>query len=256
MGVSLECWRGSIGLFYGKLISHTKSSKYTNYVDFIMKKELWWLIIGLLMSFLYCTMIVTLVPLVLMFYLLCDILYSAIIPDGCPFLFCNSPFIILYAFLIINAIPKGIHITLNVPVLHFRKSVSVDAKKIAFYLMVLQTLLFLSGTVKLNPGPVKSKVANLSFAVWNLDSIPARNYARIPLIETFQSTYNVDIFGVCESLLNNDIPNEDIFVNGFSPEPFRAVNLKIAEMEGYVFFLKKTYQLKKGVTLNHYLKLL
>ena len=54
---------GSIGLFYGKHISHTKSSKYTNYVDFIMKKEflaLWSqlayslpsrLIIGLAMSF-------------------------------------------------------------------------------------------------------------------------------------------------------------------------------------------------------------
>ena len=63
------------------------------------------------------------------------------------------------------------------------------------------------------------QVANLSFALWYLDSIPARNYARI---DTFQSTYNVDIFGVCESLLNNDIPDEDIFVNGFSPEPFRA----------------------------------
>ena len=144
-------------------------------MDFIMKKEfltLWSqltyslpsrLIIGLDMSFFYCTMIVTLVPLVLMFYLHCDIFYSAIIPDGCPFLFCNSPFIILYAFLIINAIPKGIHSTLNVPVSHFRKSVSLDAKKIAFYLMVLQALLFLSGTVKLNPGPVKFIVRRVEF---------------------------------------------------------------------------------------------
>ena len=123
--------------------------------------------------------------------------------------------------------------------------------------MVLQALLSLSGTVKLNPGPVKSKVANLSFALWNLDSIPARNYARIPLIETFQSTYNVDIFGLCESLLNNDLPNEHIFVNGFSPEPFRADKPENSRNGGVcLFFKKKTYQLKKGVTLNHYLKLL
>jgi hypothetical protein len=60
----------------------------------------------------------------------------------------------------------------------------------------VQALLVLSVTVELNPGPVKSKKSNFSFAVWNLDSIPAREYARIPLIETFQSTYNVDIFGV------------------------------------------------------------
>ena len=234
MGISLECWRGSIGLFHGKLISHTKSSNYPNYGDFIMKKEfltLWSqlayslpvrLIIGLAMLFCYCTMIVTLVPLVLLFYLLCETFHNAIIPDGCPFLFCNAPFIILYAFSIITVIPNSMQSTLNVSVSYFRKSISLEAKNFAFYLMVLQTLLFLSGTVELNPGPVKSKVTNLSFAVWNLDSIPARNYARIPLIETFQSTYNFDIFGVCESLLNNDIPNEDIFVNGFSPEPFRA----------------------------------
>ena len=81
-----------------------------NYVDFIMKKEFlalrsqlgiqlaiaanYW--VGYVIF--YCTMIVTLVPLVLIFYSLCNKFYSAIIPDGCPFLFCNSPFINMYAF--------------------------------------------------------------------------------------------------------------------------------------------------------------
>ena len=53
--------------------------------------------------------------------------------------------------------------------------------------------------------------------MWNLDSIPARDYARIPLLETFQSTYNFDIFGVCESLLSDGIPNEDILINADKP---------------------------------------
>ncbi len=63
--------------------------------------------------------------------------------------------------------------------------------------MLCFSFLSFSGTVVVNPGPA-SKNTKLSFAVWNLDSIPARDFARIPLIETFQATYDFDIFGVCE----------------------------------------------------------
>ena len=90
-----------------------------------------------------------------------------------------------------------------------------------FFIIVMKSLLILSGTVEINPGPVTKKTS-LSFAVWNLDSIPGRDYARIPLIESFQATYEFHIFGVCESLLNEDIPNDDIYINGFSPPPFRS----------------------------------
>ena len=72
--------------------------------------------------------------------------------------------------------------------------------------------------IELNPGPQRQ----LSFAVWNLDSLPARDYARIPLIESFQAEYKFDIFGVCESALKSDIKNEDIRIEGFSPDPIRA----------------------------------
>ena len=79
----------------------------------------------------------------------------------------------------------------------------------------------LSGTIEINPGPVKTKKNNFSFAVWDLDSIPARDYERIPLIESFQSTYNFDIFGQCESILSDVIPNEDILINFPKPENSR-----------------------------------
>ena len=161
---------------------------------------------------------------------------------GVPSSFAIHPFI--------TVIPNSMQSTLNVSVSYFRKSISLEAKNFAFYLMVLQTLLFLSGTVELNPGPVKSKVTNLSFAVWNLDSIPARNYARIPLIETFQSIYNFDIFGICESLLNNDIPNEDIFVNGFSPEPFRADKPENSRHGGVCLFFKENLPIKERCDLE------
>ena len=39
-GVSLELWWGSIGLFHRKFISNTIISRYTNYDEFYIKKEL------------------------------------------------------------------------------------------------------------------------------------------------------------------------------------------------------------------------
>ena len=62
----------------------------------------------------------------------------------------------------------------------------------------------------------------ISFAVWNLDSLPARDFARIPLIESLHTTYDFDMFGMCESMLPNNISNHDILIKGFSPDPFRS----------------------------------
>ena len=106
-----------------------------------------------------------------------------------------------------------------------------------FFIIVMKSLLILSGTVEINPGPVTKK-ARLSFAVWNLDSIPARDYARIPIIESFQATYEFDIFGVCESLLNKDIPNDDIYINGFSPPPFRSDKPENSRNGGVCLYFK------------------
>ena len=67
---------------------------------------------------------------------------------------------------------------------------------LAFCLLVSSILLIMAG-IETNPGPSCKK--NLSFAVWNLDSLPACEYARIPLIEWLQAEYSFAIFGVSES---------------------------------------------------------
>ena len=85
----------------------------------------------------------------------------------------------------------------------------------------MQILLIISG-IEVDPGHVLSKKTKLSFAVWNLDRIPAREFERILLNETFQATYDFDLFGVCESLSNKDIVKGDILINGFSPDPLRV----------------------------------
>ena len=129
-------------------------------------------------------------------------------------------------------------------------------------------LLIRSGNIKTNPGPYNTKSSNVSFGVWNLDSIPARDYARIPFIETLQATCNFDIFGICgssltgnisndnifgicESSLTGNISNDDIFISGFSPQPSRSDKPALLRMGVFVYIIKKIYLLRNGVTLRY-----
>ena len=43
---------------------------------------------------------------------------------------------------------------------------------------------------------------------------------------------------MCESLLNEDIPNDDIYTNGFSPEPFRADKPENSRNGGVCLYFK------------------
>ena len=86
---------------------------------------------------------------------------------------------------------------------------------------------------------------NLSFVVWNLDSLPTVDFARIPLVESFQITYDVDIFGVCESMLTENISNEDILTNGFSPDPFRSDKDPDTRNGGVCMYFKEYLPIKE-----------
>ena len=110
---------------------------------------------------------------------------------------------------------------------------------------MLRFLLIRSGNVKTNPGPYNTKSSNLSIDVWNLDSIPASDYARIPLIETLQATYNFDIFGICESSLTGNISNDDIFISGFSPQPFRSDKPALLRNGGVCLYYKENLPIKE-----------
>ena len=101
---------------------------------------------------------------------------------------------------------------------------------------------------KKKTGPKDTK-KKLSFAVWNLDSIPAREYARIPLIESFQATYNFDFFGVCESSLTEGIPNENIHIDGFSPDPIRADKPDDTRNGGVCLYFKENLPIRSRTDL-------
>ena len=42
------------------------------------------------------------------------------------------------------------------------------------------------------------------------------------IVESLHAVHNFDIFAVCESSLHEHIPNENIPIHGFSPDPYRA----------------------------------
>ena len=98
---------------------------------------------------------------------------------------------------------------------------SVDMKYLCFALATLSLmLLLLCGDISQNPGPNRGP-SRITFGFWNVNSILAREGSKIPFIESYQSDIKFDIFGVCESALNDKNLMGDISIQGFS-EPFRS----------------------------------
>lgn len=163
---------------------------------------------------------------------------------------------LIHVFIHINIFPYHLSVSIKYSLVLFNSHLPEKVKNIAFFLFVLLCFLLISGTVEVNPGPNSSKDKKLSFAFWNLDSLPARDFARIPLIEAFQNKYGFDMFGVCESMLSSTISNEDVFIDGFSPDPFRADKTIILGMEESVCTSRIIYPSSKGVIYKFYRKLL
>lgn len=93
-----------------------------------------------------------------------------------------------------------------------------------FYMVIEidHAFLYLCGDVEKNPGPLQLKTNKLNFAVWNLDSLLCNLNPRIPHIESLDSINKFDLFGVCESYLNDTVIPNDLTIHGFSNPPFRA----------------------------------
>ena len=68
------------------------------------------------------------------------------------------------------------------------------------------------GDIHQNPGPISSL---FKFARWNLNSIVAHDFSRIPLLEAFAIQENLKLFAITESALKNKVPNQKIEIEGF-----------------------------------------
>ena len=70
------------------------------------------------------------------------------------------------------------------------------------------------------------------------------------MLESFQAVYDFDIFGACESSLTDLIPNEEIFIHGFSPEPFRSNKPLNAHSGGVFLYYKPNLPIKQRKGLD------
>jgi len=91
---------------------------------------------------------------------------------------------------------------------------------LALYLFSSWFLLLLAGDIHPNPGPPQH--GKLRFGHWNLNSLLAREKAKIPLLEALQSVENFDMFGISESFLNDNTDPNELEIHGFDKNPIRA----------------------------------
>ena len=87
--------------------------------------------------------------------------------------------------------------------------------------------------------------------MWNLDSLAAREFSRILIVESLQAVHKFHILAVCESSLNEFIPNENISIHCFSPDPFRADKPFTAHNGGVCLYFKGYLPIKRRADLEH-----
>ncbi|MCH2389970.1 MAG: hypothetical protein MK234_04735, partial [Nitrospinales bacterium] len=115
--------------------------------------------------------------------------------------------------------------------------------------IILRSLLLRSG-IESNPGPSPPKL--LSFGVWNVDSLLAREGVKKSYIESLQSVYKFDLLGLCETYLTDKIPNMNLKLRAFRVFPYVQIvnypllNLGLALVFAYI---SKSLSLSKDVVI-------
>ena len=66
-------------------------------------------------------------------------------------------------------------------------------------------LIILSGDVELNPGPKRKAAQTFSLCHWNLNSIYAHNFTKLPLLRAYVSVHKFDIICLSETYLDSSI---------------------------------------------------
>jgi exonuclease III len=128
-----------------------------------------------------------------------------------------------------------------------------DIPRISFASTTVALILLTSfGHVETNPGPTSTSTNKLTFGVWNLDSLLARDGIKKTFIEGIDSFHQFDIFGICESYLTDKVSDKDLEINGFSAVPFRADCADVANSAhgGVCLYFKEHLPIKERKDLT------
>ena len=107
--------------------------------------------------------------------------------------------------------------------------------------------LLMLGDIHPHPGQID---AGLKFCHWNLNGIIARDRIKIPLIEAYNSIFHYYIIALSETIINSSVPDEDIFIKGFSKELFCSDYPCSDKKGGVCIFFKETLLIKRRKDLE------
>ena len=111
-----------------------------------------------------------------------------------------------------------IHFLLLYKVLSTKFCLSKLATRLMFHwktifilsLLHLCSLLLRHGDIKLNPGPRNSKNHLKKNHHWNLNSLPAHNFALMLLLKAYNAIYKYDFICLSETYLDSSIPSDQV----------------------------------------------
>ena len=116
------------------------------------------------------------------------------------------------------------------------------------HLFPLKFLLLLSGDIHLNLGPQNEN--QFKFFHWNLNSICARSAIKIPLIEAYNSVHYFDMITISESMLDQSISDDSIFIEGFSREIYCSDHPSNSKTGGVCAYFREGLPIKRRSDLE------
>ena len=149
----------------------------------------------------------------------------------------------------------SIHVfNLIIPVIAVYKSFKTKLLKISYFLQYCLMLNYFIelplnspiqyGDIETNPGPRGKCSQYFSFCHWNLNSLSAHNYAKVTLLQAFNTLHKFDLICLSETYLDSSISIGKSLLLWMIINYFMQTILVIPKEVGYVYITNKLYLFK------------
>ena len=115
---------------------------------------------------------------------------------------------------------------------------------VKYFIEIFLKLFLQHDDIETNPGPRSYHSQYFSFCHWNLNSLPAHNYSKVPLLQAFNPLHKFDLTCLSESYLNSSITmdKKSLIVDGY--KIIRADHPSDTRRGGLCIYHKETMSVK------------
>ena len=115
---------------------------------------------------------------------------------------------------------------------------------VKYFIEIFLNLFLQHGDIETNPGPRTYHSQYFSFCHWNLNSLPAHNYSKVPLLQAFNALHKFDLICLSESYLNSSITMDEksLIIDGY--KLIRADHPSDTRRGGVCIYHKETMSVK------------